>query len=146
VRPSSPATTARVAKPRRFGGLALAVVLVVSQTAAWLHAIAVAHVTCVEHGESIHAPAPAAASDARGPQTAAAAVVASDDVATVAAHEHCASGALLRWRALAIAPPAATIDLPPIAGIPPGHVPPVAAATTAVYRLAPKTSPPHATV
>src|SRR5207244_10403027 len=100
-------------RTRRLGGLLLAVVLVASQAAAWVHATAVAHVTCIEHGEAIHAPTHVSAPEARRPETAAATVVAPDDVAGIGAHEHCESGALLRWRALAIAGPPATIHLPP---------------------------------
>ena len=105
-------TLRRTAETRRLGGLLLAAILIASQAAAWVHAGAVAHITCVEHGEAIHAAAPHADAQ-REEAPVAAATVADDEVATIAAHEHCASGALLRWRALAIAPPAISL-VPPL--------------------------------
>ncbi len=139
--------SSRPAETRRIGALLLAAVLVASQAAAWLHAAEVTHVTCVEHGEAVHAAARAASEEAReAPVRAAATVVAGDELATVAAHEHCASGALLRWRALAISAPSTAIFLPHVVGVQPGPAGLRAAPTAAVYRLAPKTSPPHATV
>jgi hypothetical protein len=134
----------RRAETRRLGGLLLAAVLVASQTAAWIHAAAVAHVTCVEHGEAVHAVSRPDA--ARAQVAVAATVVAGDTLATLSAHEHCASEALLRWRALAIAPPAASVLLPAVRLAPRFPVGPPASTTGAVYRLAPKTSPPHAAV
>jgi hypothetical protein len=137
-------TLRRRAETRRLGGLLLAAVLVASQTAAWLHAAAVAHVTCAEHGEAVHAVSRPAAARATAAVTAT--VVAADPLATLSAHEHCASEALLRWRALSIAPPAASVVLPPVGLAPRLPVGPPAASASAVYRTAPKTSPPHATV
>ena len=40
---------------RRVRGLLLAMVLGLSQASAWVHAAAVSHATCLEHGESVHA-------------------------------------------------------------------------------------------
>jgi len=138
-------------RTRRIGGLLLAAVLVVSHTAAWLHAAAVTHVTCAEHGEAMHASAPGAPHqtvDERrdAPDTVVATVVTGDQGDTIAAHEHCGSGALLRWRALTVAAPAAVVFVPPAVKAPPCQTGPPAVAAAAVYRLAPKTSPPHATV
>jgi hypothetical protein len=135
----------RAAETRRLGGLLLAAILIASQAAAWVHAGAVAHVTCVEHGEAIHAAAPDQA-DARQAPVAVAATVVEDEVASVAAHEHCASGALLRWRALAIAPPPVSLVPPPARSAPSFPAGPGALRLAVGYRLAPKTSPPHATV
>ena len=125
----------------------MAAVLVASQAAAWLHAAAVTHVTCAEHGEALHAATPAAVPDeVEAPATVVATVATSDQVDTLAAHEHCASGALLRWRALTVTPPAVTVVVPPVVAALPFPTGPPATATGAVYRLAPKNSPPHATV
>jgi hypothetical protein len=132
---------------RRVGGLLLAAILVASQTAAWLHASAVTHVTCAEHGEALHAATPAAIpEDAPAPATVVATVATGDQADTLAAHEHCASGALLRWRALTVTPPAHAVFVPPVVTALPFQTGPPAVVTAAVYRLAPKTSPPHATV
>jgi hypothetical protein len=134
----------RTAETRRLGGLLLAAILIASQVAAWAHAGAVAHVTCVEHGEEIHAAAPNRPDAPAAPVTVA--TVVEDDVAAIAAHEHCASGVLLRWRALAIDPPAVSLVPPLSRSAPPGLARHDALRLAAVYRLAPKTSPPPATV
>ena len=139
-------TLRRTAETRRLGGLLLAAILIASQAAAWVHAGAVAHVTCVEHGEAIHAAAPHADGQRDAAPVAVAATVVEDEVAAIAAHEHCASGALLRWRALAIAPPAISLVPPLTRSAPPSPARPDALGLTVVYRLAPKTSPPRATV
>jgi hypothetical protein len=133
---------------RRVGGLLLAAVLIASQAAAWLHAAAVTHVTCAEHGEALHAATPSAAPDDRpaAPDTVVATVATGDQGDTLEAHDHCASGALLRWRALTVAPPAVTVVVPRFAGAAPFQTGPPALGLRAVYRLAPKTSPPHATI
>jgi hypothetical protein len=136
-----------IASARRVRGLLLALVLGVSQATAWLHAAVISHGTCLEHGEAIHAGVETAAPDA-GPVAAAEASDAdraAAEVTLAAAHDHCASSALLRWRDIALAAPAVTAALPPVVrhGVPavPSHR---AAARAAVYLVAPKTSPPHA--
>jgi len=124
----------------------LAFLLVVSQAAAWCHAVAIAHVACLEHGEAMHsAPAPAAGARATRPQDAGQAGVRAD-LAAAGGHDHCGNAALLRWRDVALtAPPAlAPLTSPPrllaFAATRDG------APGAVVYRLAPKTSPPIAGV
>jgi hypothetical protein len=132
--------TGRDARARRSGGLLLAVVLVVSQASAWFHAVAIAHVACAEHGEAVHgrAPSPSTARAVRSGETRAI----SSDAATVAGHDHCANAALLRWRDVALTAPAVSLALVPDVRSPgssPTQQPP---SDAAVYRLAPKNSPP----
>jgi hypothetical protein len=135
----------RTAETRRLDGLLLAAVLITSQASAWVHAGAVAHVTCVEHGEAIHAAAPnQSQSEGRAIPVAVAATVVEDEVAALAAHDHCGSDALLRWRALAIDPPAVSLKRPPLRSAPSFLAGLDAPRLTAIYRSAPKTSPPHA--
>jgi hypothetical protein len=135
-----------IADARRAGGLLLALLLVVSQAAAWCHAVAIAHVACLEHGEAMHsAAAPAAATRAARPQDARQAGVRAD-LATAGGHDHCGNAALLRWRDVALTAPA---SLAPLVLAPRSLT---FAATrdgahgAVVYRLAPKTSPPIAGV
>ena len=142
-------TRRAIANARRVRGLLLALVLGLSQATAWLHAAAISHATCLEHGESIHAQqsdagAPAAA-DVTGPTAGAAdADRAAPDVSVDAAHDHCASSALVRWRDAVLAAPLAGA-LPPAFHRSTFHAPPRdTAAVVVVYLVAPKTSPPHA--
>jgi hypothetical protein len=116
--------------------------LAAAQGSAWVHAVAVAHVTCLAHGESIHASLPAAG---RAPAAQGADGVAADDEAAEG-HEHCASGALLRWRDIVLTALLDTVPAPTVA--PPAPRPgafelPISAD---VYDVAPKTSPPSAGV
>ena len=66
------------------------------------------------------------------------------DVTLAEAHDHCASSALLRWRDVAVAAPAAAAV--PAAFQRPAFQAPSRQATAGVvvYLVAPKTSPPHA--
>jgi len=141
-------TRRAIASMRRGRGLLLALVLGLSQGTAWLHAAAISHATCLEHGESIHAVVgahgpddvtrPDAPADARDRHRAA------PDAGDTAAHDHCASSALLRWREVALAPPPAA-PIPPAFQTSTFHQPSRAAsARVVVYLVAPKTSPPHA--
>ncbi len=141
-------TRRAIASMRRERGLLLALVLGLSQATAWLHAAAISHATCLEHGESIHAVGGAHASgDVTRPSADAEAGYrhrAAPDAGDAAAHDHCASSALLRWRDVALAPPPAA-PVPPAFQTSTFHQPsPAAAARVVVYLVAPKTSPPHA--
>ena len=140
-------TRRAIASTRRLRGLLLALVLGLSQASAWVHAAAISHATCLEHGESIHAGggAPAAAADVAGPIAVTAdADRAAPDVSVDAAHDHCASSALLRWRDAVLAAPSVAA-LPPAFQRSTFRAPsPDAAASVVVYLVAPKTSPPHA--
>jgi hypothetical protein len=132
--------TRRDARARRLGGLLLAVVLVVSQASAWFHAVAISHVACAEHGEAIHGGATSDASvrAVRAGETGSV----NADGATAAGHAHCANAALLRWRDVALTAPAAIAALVPDARSTVSSRPQQPASDAAVYRLAPKTSPP----
>src|SRR3982751_2074548 len=130
----------RDAGARRARGMLLAAVLVVSQASAWFHAVAISHVACLEHGEAIHGlvlPAEEAIAARAGDQTTARA-----DLAGAAGHDHCANAALLRWRDVALTAPVALPGLAPAARSSAFAAATVVANAAAVYRLAPKTSPP----
>ena len=131
---------------RRVSGLLLAFVLVASQASAWFHAIAISHVACLEHGEAMHGGA-VPADDVRTAETDEAAPFAiRADLATVAGHDHCANAALLRWREVALTAPAILAPLAP-ASRPVLFAPsPDVGRGAVVYLLAPKTSPPPASV
>jgi hypothetical protein len=133
-------TSRRDAGARRAGGLLLAAVLVVSQASAWFHAVAIAHVACVEHGEAIHRPL-LPAEDTRAARTGEPGTLRAD-LATAAGHDHCANAALLRWRDVALTAPVALAAREPFAPSEAFAAAPVVAAASTVYRLAPKTSPP----
>jgi hypothetical protein len=130
----------RDAGARRVRGVLLAAVLVVSQASAWFHAVAISHVACLEHGEAIHGrvlPAEEAIAARAGDQT-----TARPDLAGAAGHDHCANAALLRWRDVALTAPVALSGLAPVARSSAFAAAPGVAPAAAVYRLAPKTSPP----
>ena len=136
-------TRRATASTRRARGLLLALVLGLAQATAWLHAAAISHATCLEHGESIHAVGGThAAADVTAP-SAEAGDRAAPDAGEAAAHDHCASSALLRWRDVALAAPVAFV--PPAFHAATFHAPSRdATAGVVVYLVAPKTSPPHA--
>jgi hypothetical protein len=120
--------------------LLLAAVLVVSQASAWFHAVAIAHVACLEHGEAIHGrvlPAEDARAAPAGDEGAL-----RPDLATAAGHDHCANAALLRWRDVALTAPVALLAFAPVAQSAPSAAARGVSPGSAVYRIAPKTSPP----
>ena len=132
------------AASRRAWGFLFAVVLVASQASAWFHAVAIAHVACLEHGEAMHGGAMPAA-DARAPQEDDGSSLAAD-LATVAGHDHCANAALLRWRDVALTAPSALASADVASGSVPFTPSHVGTAGTVVYLIAPKTSPPDRSV
>lgn len=120
----------------------LGAVLVASQVGSWAHEAVVSHVTCLEHGESLHAGAPSAreASTWAGEGARLGRLPAAEQ-----GHEHCAGGAFLRARGAVLPGPVATgrlalfsIATPSCDGARPAIV------AGRVYRQAPKTSPPSA--
>jgi len=131
---------------RRVRGLLLAMVLGLSQASAWVHAAAVSHATCLEHGESVHAGEASALGDHSASPAAEGADAdrATSDVTVAAAHDHCASSALLRWRDVALAAPVVAVLPPAVHQTTFRAQPSDAAAGVVVYLVAPKTSPPHA--
>ena len=137
-------TRRAIVNMRRARGLLLALVLGLSQATAWLHAGAISHATCLEHGESIHAGVDASADGTDPAVEASDADRAAADGALAVAHDHCASSALLRWRDIALTAPA-TGTVPPTIHRSTFHATaPDAVAVAVVYLIAPKTSPPHA--
>jgi len=141
-------TRRAIASMRRGRGLLLALVLGLSQGTAWLHAAAISHATCLEHGESIHAVGGAhAAADVAAPPVEAEAADgdrAAPDPGDAVAHDHCASSALLRWRDVALASPPAALVPPAFHASTFQRPSRDAVAGVVVYLVAPKTSPPHA--
>src|SRR4029078_9866797 len=118
--------------------------LVASQASAWFHAVAISHVACLEHGEAMDggaAPGPRAAEGA-APDDEGTQLAIRADLPTVAGHDHCANAALLRWRDVALTAPTALSVLTPVVQTATFAVAVSAAPASAVYRLAPKTSPP----
>jgi len=131
---------------RRVSGLLLAFVLVASQASAWFHAIAISHVACLEHGEAMHGGAAPADDDRAVPDDEAAQLGIRADLATVAGHDHCANAALLRWRDVALTAPAILAAPEPASQPMPFAASRDVARAAVVYLLAPKTSPPPASV
>jgi hypothetical protein len=102
-----------------------------------VHAAATPHVTCLEHGESVHLDAVARAP--AGPADGVS-VVASANEAEAHGHEHC--GLQGQRTTSATAP----VDASSLASFAPAAAVAVAVATPPLHllRLAPKTSPPRA--
>jgi hypothetical protein len=90
----------RDAAGRRVGGLLFAVLLVASQANAWIHAVAIGHVACSEHGEPVHGRAVANGQERVARAVDGAGVRA--DLAAASGHDHCGNAALLRWREVAL--------------------------------------------
>ena len=125
-----------------MGGLLFAVLLVASQANAWIHAVAIGHVACSEHGEAVHGRAVADGQERVARAVDGAGVRA--DLAAASGHDHCGNAALLRWRDVALTARSGLTAFAPSAlstSLAPRHE---AACAAGVYRLAPKTSPPAA--
>lgn len=132
-----------VADARRASGLLLVFVLVVSQASAWFHAAAIAHVACLEHGESVHrASVPAGVAGAATPQDGSQPGL-STDLAVATGHDHCGNAALLRWRDVALTAPATLARQGGVSASLTFAAAREQAHGVPVYRLAPKTSPPR---
>lgn len=121
----------------------MAAFVLLCQAAAWVHAAAIPHVTCVEHGESVHLDAQEGAKGPAPAQSLGDAVVAeAADEATAHAHEHCS---LQGHRTATTSPPALTdaaATAVPATGPAPASPPPA----VSLLSLAPKTSPPRTPV
>jgi hypothetical protein len=119
---------------KRGGALALATLCLLAQLSSLAHVAAVSHVTCAEHGEQVHAT----------PQTSphAANSVHTTTESATDGHDHCAIAALRTTPATVSAATTSitTVSSPalPVAG---GLFP---VTQVALFRLAPKTSPPSA--
>jgi hypothetical protein len=121
----------------------VAAVVLLCQAAAWVHAAAIPHVTCVEHGESVHLrahPSMTKAAVSPGDAGAGPALTAATSELDAHAHDHCG---LRGQRTTSAAAPAhdasvASFAPTPLPAVPDGR--PV----LRLLRLAPKTSPPRA--
>jgi hypothetical protein len=122
----------------RLGAAFVAAVVLLCQAAAWVHGAATPHVTCLEHGESVHlAPAAAgAATDTAADPT----VRRAPSEPAAHAHEHCG---LQGHRTTTSPSPAPTVALASFEG-PAALVSTRAPVATTLLRFAPKTSPPAA--
>jgi len=120
----------------RLGAAVVAAAVLLCQATAWVHA-ATPHVTCLEHGESVHLTGEAAALPVDGPAQAIAPAE-----ATAHEHEHCSLQGQRATSAPAPHPTFARAGLVAIAAPALPFAPPV----VGLLRLAPKTSPPRAPV
>jgi hypothetical protein len=120
--------------------VAVALVVLFGQAAAWVHAAATPHVTCLEHGDSVHLPVARVAGPAEA--TAGVTVGTATDEAAAHDHEHCGVQAQ-RGTTTAVFERAATVA---IFASPPAPVSAVLVPARQLLRLAPKTSPPRAPV
>jgi hypothetical protein len=118
-------------------------VVLLGQAAAWVHSAATPHVTCLEHGDSVHL----AVAHTTGPAASVAnvhrlAVTSPTEGAEAHGHEHCS------LRAQRVATPDAPSVASAAALLTPDVVPPIVVATASSHLilLAPKTSPPPAPV
>lgn len=123
----------------RWGVSAIALLCLLGQTSALAHRVLVQHVTCAEHGESIHvSPASAAAVPARGVEPPAFAATVVEEAER---HEHCAA-ADTRGATPRLVPDETAGPVPAGALVPPARASGVGPAVAA-YVIAPKTSPPR---
>lgn len=120
----------------------MAAFVLLCQAAAWVHAAAIPHVTCAEHGESVHLDAQGAASSPPRGDASAPTLAEAPEEATAHAHEHCN---LQGHRTATTSPPALTdVVAESLAPASPATAAPPAA--VALLFLAPKTSPPRTPV
>jgi hypothetical protein len=118
--------------------IVVASVVLLCQATAWVHAAATPHVTCLEHGESVHLVVATIAPAARA--AGGVTVLSASTEADAHAHEHCS---LQGPRTTQTGSPArdssvATFALAPVPAVG-GERPPLQ-----LLRIAPKTSPPRA--
>jgi hypothetical protein len=125
-------------RQQRASAGSVAAFVLLCQAAAWVHAAAIPHLTCLEHGDSVHLDAHGQAGLPQSDVPAVAAAPAQE--ATAHAHEHCN----LDGHRTASTPAAAPSDV--AATVVAGATPTAAAPPPAVrlLLLAPKTSPPRA--
>lgn len=124
-------------------GVLLALVCIVAQLGAALHLGLVRHVRCAAHGELMHADA---GHDHADPTTAldvstTRAVVFDAGAAPEHEHDHCQA---LASRSVEPTAPAVLVAAPPVTVDPPAPVARPLVVVVALYRLAPKASPPVA--
>ena len=126
-------------------GAALALLTLASPLLVTFHEAAVRHVTCPEHGELVDAPLQAPHAHAR-PSTGSPGLFAERDPAGPAGpgeeHEHCAVNLHAQVRATEQSRKPFVVTTPEVVAPPPREGPGLR--SLAVYRLAPKASPPLA--
>jgi hypothetical protein len=116
--------------------VAVTVVVLLCQATAWVHAAATPHVTCVEHGESVHLRVVTSAQLPSPTRT----ILASSTAPEAHAHEHCAlQGPRTTSASTAARESTLAILTPPAPAAPPAAPP-----ALRLLRLAPKTSTPRA--
>jgi hypothetical protein len=120
--------------------VAVALVVLLGQAAAFVHGAATPHVTCLEHGESVHIPV--GHPGAHTPATAGISVAAAADEAELHGHEHCGVQAQRSATAADAARDASAAIFAPAPHVALAALPP----PRHLLRLAPKTSPPCAPV
>jgi hypothetical protein len=117
----------------------VAVLVLLCQATAWVHASATPHVTCLEHGESVHlsvrAVTPAQPSGGDGLRAAL-------PEAAAHAHEHCGLQSQRTTSSGDVDQVASDATFAPLPPSPSPRPRP----TLAVLRLAPKTSPPRSPI
>jgi hypothetical protein len=120
--------------------VAVALVVLLGQAAAWVHAAATPHVTCLEHGESVHLSVRSVTGPAAGDHGVATVAATNDSEAH--GHEHCG---LQGQRTVTGGTPARDSRA---ASFGPVSSPAIVAATATAHllRFAPKTSPPRAPI
>lgn len=125
----------------RPGAALVAVLVVLCQATAWVHTAASPHVTCAEHGESVHIAAATPATEER--QNAAGTTLDSAPAETAThAHEHC--GLQGQRTTGAPGPDATFVRVAHVASFAPDLA--SAPRSVGLLRLAPKTSPPRTPV
>jgi hypothetical protein len=126
----------------RIATAAIAVVVLLCHAAAWVHSAATPHVTCVEHGESVHLdPTAHLQGFAATPRADHDSLTVASAVAESAAHGHEHCGLVSHRSTSTTTPPAvsAHVQTAPAPAMPPA---PEERASAELLRLAPKTSPP----
>jgi hypothetical protein len=131
-------TFRRSARPTATA-LGVAAVVLVCHAAAWVHAAATPHVTCVEHGESVHL---TVAANAETIPTGELVLTSGPTEPAAHGHEHCGLQGP-RTTAPAAAPRSSSILRVSVPALP---VATVATPALRLLRLAPKTSPPRSLV
>jgi hypothetical protein len=131
-------TFRRSARPTATA-LGVVAVVLVCQAAAWVHAAATPHVTCLEHGESVHL---TVAASAGASPTGQLVLTPASSAPAAHGHEHCGLQGP-RTSAPAVAPRSSSILSD---ALPTPPVVTVATPALRLLRLAPKTSPPRSLV
>lgn len=117
----------------------MAAFVLLCQAAAWVHAAAIPHVTCVEHGERVHLDAQGEAPTQPRGDAGVTVLAETAGEATAHAHEHCN---LQGHRTANTSPPALT-DIVAAVLVPAALATAAPPPAVSLLLLAPKTSPPR---